>query len=74
MLREAVEIPLLSLRAFYKNGQYVKVIHGQHWGQMGFIVNITDQLLTVYDHQSLTEAVRKEFVVPAHSVKWHIQP
>ncbi|KAG6805572.1 hypothetical protein H0H92_014873, partial [Tricholoma furcatifolium] len=70
----SVKYSLLSLRAVYKTGNYVKVIHGDHYDEMGFIVRVTDDFLTVHDHRASTETERKEFVVPAHSVRLHLEP
>ncbi|KAG6822442.1 hypothetical protein H0H92_013881, partial [Tricholoma furcatifolium] len=73
-LRQGAEIPLLSLRAVYQRGQYVKVVHGEHYGKIGFVVGIADEFLTVHDHRKSTSDAEKEFVVPAHSVKGHAEP
>ncbi|KAG6806567.1 hypothetical protein H0H92_010827, partial [Tricholoma furcatifolium] len=70
-LQDGVAIPLVALRALYQVGNYVKVVHGRHWRKTGFIVEIADALLTINDHRSTSDP---QFVVPAHSVQWHVDP
>ncbi|KAG6822524.1 hypothetical protein H0H92_013526 [Tricholoma furcatifolium] len=63
-LRQGAEIPLLSLRAVYQRGQYVKVVHGEHYGKIGFVVGIADEFLTVHDHRKSTSDAEKEARAP----------
>ncbi|KAG6824348.1 hypothetical protein H0H92_007134, partial [Tricholoma furcatifolium] len=64
VLHQGVEIPLLSLRAVYQRGQYVKVVHGEHYGKIGFVVGIADEFLTVHDHRKSTSDAEKEAHAP----------
>ncbi|KAG6826023.1 hypothetical protein H0H92_001402 [Tricholoma furcatifolium] len=73
-LQKGVAIPLVALRAVYRVGDYVKVVHGERWGETGFIVQKGDTFLTVDDHRKSSEDPLRQFEVPVHSVKWQVDP
>ncbi|KAG6824129.1 hypothetical protein H0H92_007939, partial [Tricholoma furcatifolium] len=73
-LQKGVAIPLVALRAVYKVGDYVKVVHGERWGETGFIVKKGDTFLTVDDHRKSYDDPLRQFEVPVHSVKWQVDP
>ncbi|KAG6823911.1 hypothetical protein H0H92_008646, partial [Tricholoma furcatifolium] len=75
-LKHAVEIPLVELRPLFKIGDYVKVVHGRHWGKMGFVVGIDNIALTIHDHTQDIADPRCEVqvMVPLHGVQFHVEP
>ncbi|KAG6807446.1 hypothetical protein H0H92_007518 [Tricholoma furcatifolium] len=67
--QQPVEFRILDLRAHFIPGDYVKIVYGKHFGEHGFVTEVTSQAVTIYERRK-----EQSLVAPVHCVNLFLEP